>query len=83
MSRTLKKLIHEEDYIAEVVVTLEESADEWAPYISLRDALRIDDVREALQRGDVNAAAEKASVFEILPVHLKVAEAAGKYNVGK
>ena len=80
MSRTLKKIIHVGDYVAEVDVALEESTDDWAPYISLQDALRIDDVREALQRGDIVAAAKGASVFEISPVQMKVAEDPVEYK---
>ena len=56
MSRTLKKMIHVGHYVAEVNVALEESTDDWAPYISLQDALRVDKVREALQRGDIDRA---------------------------
>ena len=84
MSKTLKKIIHVGDYVAEVDVALEESADDWAPYISLQDALRVDEVREALQRGDVNAAAETATIYEVSPVQLKVAEESGdEYKVRK
>jgi hypothetical protein len=80
MSRTLKKMIHVGDYVAEVDVAIEESSDDWAPYISLQDALRVDDVREALQRGDIAAASKEASVFEIFPVQMKVAEEPTKYK---
>lgn len=80
MSKTLKKIIHVGDYVAEVAVALEESTDDWAPYISLQDALRVDEVREALQRGDIKSAAKNAAIFEVSPVHLKVAEESAGYK---
>jgi Asp-tRNA(Asn)/Glu-tRNA(Gln) amidotransferase C subunit len=80
MSRTLKKMIHVGRYVAEVDIEIEESTDDWAPYISLQDALRMDEVREALQRGDIISASKEASVFEISPVQMKVAEDAAEYK---
>jgi Asp-tRNA(Asn)/Glu-tRNA(Gln) amidotransferase C subunit len=80
MSRTLKKMIHVGDYMAEVDVALEESTDDWGPYIALQDALRVDEVREALQRGDIVAASKQASVFEISPVQMTVAEEPEDYK---
>lgn len=81
--RMLKKIIHVGDYVAEVDVQLEESTDDWAPYISLQEALRVDNVREALQRGDILSASKEASVFEISPVQMKVAEEPGEYKAGR
>jgi hypothetical protein len=81
--KTLKKIIRAGDYVAEVAVALEESSDDWAPYISLQDALRVDEVREALQRGDIATASKEASVFEIFPVQMKVAEEPGEYSAGR
>lgn len=63
-----KKYIHEGKYVAEVEVELVETTDEWAPYLSIEDAYRLDDVRELLRTGQINAAAEKASVYELTPV---------------
>ena len=54
--RRRTKLIHEGKYIAEVDVELMETDDEWSPYLSVKDAYKLDDVREALRRGDVRAA---------------------------
>jgi hypothetical protein len=62
------KYIHVEKYAAEVDVELIESEDEWAPYLSLDDAYKLDDVREALRRGDLKAASQKARVFIMQPV---------------
>ena len=62
------KYIHEGDYVAEVVVELIEADDDWAPYLSLQDAYKLDDVREALRRGDLKTAAGNARVFMMQPV---------------
>ena len=55
MNRHRTKLIRENDYLAEVEVELLEEADPpgWGPYYNLEDALKLDDVRNALRAGDV------------------------------
>lgn len=62
------KYIHEGRYVAEVDVELHDSPDEWAPHLSLEDAYRLDDVRAALKRGDLEAAARHSRVFKMEPV---------------
>lgn len=62
------KYVHEGEYVAEVDVELMDAVDEWAPYLSLQDAYKLDDVREALRRGDLKAASEKARVFTLQPI---------------
>ena len=62
------KLIHEGQYVAEVDVELIDTGESWSPYLSVDDAYRLDDVREALRRGDVRAAARQARVFSLTPV---------------
>ena len=62
------KLVHEGDYVAEVDVELIDSDTGWSPYLSLDDAYRIDDVREALRRGDLKAATGLARIFALTPV---------------
>ncbi len=68
MARLKKKLVHEGDYVAEVEVHLVETGEGWSPYLTLEDAERLDDVREALRRGDLTAAAKLARVFHLTPV---------------
>ena len=62
------KLVRENDYVAEVSVDLIESEDPWAPYLSLEDAQKIDDVRLALRRGDVASARRHGQVYRLTPV---------------
>jgi hypothetical protein len=68
MARLKKKLVHEGDYVAEVEVQLVETNEAWSPYLTLEDVARLDQVREALRRGDVNEAAKLSRVFHLTPV---------------
>ena len=62
--------IYEGQYVAEVDVDLILTDEGWSPYLSLEDAHKLDDVREALRRGDIEAAARFARVFKLTPVSL-------------
>jgi len=62
------KLVHEGKYVAEVDVELVETDEGWSPYLSLDDAYKLDDVREALRRGDIKSAAKHSRVFVLTPV---------------
>jgi hypothetical protein len=62
------KLVHEGRYVAEVDIELIDAETGWSPYISLEDAQRLDDVREALRRDDVKSAARLAHVYTLMPV---------------
>jgi hypothetical protein len=62
------KLVREGEYVAEVEIELIDTGDGWSPYISLQDAQKLDDVREALRRGDLKAASKLSDVFHLTPV---------------
>jgi hypothetical protein len=62
------KLVREGPYAAEVEVELIEAGDGWSPYLSLEDARRLDEVRDALRRGDIQAASQHARVFTLTPL---------------
>jgi hypothetical protein len=66
--RQTQKLVREGPYIAEVDVTLIETDHEWSPYVSPQDVRKLDDVRLALRRGDLAAAARLGRVYELKPV---------------
>jgi hypothetical protein len=40
----------------------------WSPYLSLDDAYKLDDVRNALRLGDVKSAARLARIFTLTPI---------------
>jgi hypothetical protein len=62
------KFVHEGQYVAEVDIELLDTDEGWSPYLSLDDAQKLDDVREALRRGDLKAASQVARVFTLTPV---------------
>jgi hypothetical protein len=66
--RHRSKLVHEGDYVAQVDVELVETDEGWSPYLSLEDAYKLDDVRDALRRGDLQSALKLARVFTLQPV---------------
>lgn len=62
------KLIHEGQYLAEVDVELLVNDDEWSPYLSADDAYKLDDVRDALRKGDLATASRVGRIFILTPV---------------
>ena len=67
-SRLHTKLIHEGNYVAEVEVQLIDSDTGWSPYLSLEDAYKLDDVREALRNNNLRRASKLSHVFSLTPV---------------
>ena len=68
-ARSSKRLVREGEFVAEVDVKLVEAEGGWTPYLSLEDAYKLDDVRDALRVGDVRRAAQIADrVFRLMPV---------------
>ena len=66
-----KRLVREGNLVAEVDVTLIEAEGGWAPYLSVGDAYKLDDVRDALRTGDIKRASRLAShVYRLTPVEV-------------
>jgi hypothetical protein len=63
-----KKLVHEGKFVAEVEVDVLDTDESWSPYLSLNDAYKLDEVRAALRRGDIEQATRLAHVFTLTPV---------------
>ena len=70
-NRKATELIHEGKYAAEVAIELIYSEESWSPTMSLDDAKKLENVRLALRKGDVAAAAKYGRVFELTPVAAK------------
>jgi hypothetical protein len=68
--RSHVKLVHEGDYVAEVDVEFIYAEEGWSPYLSLDDATKLDDVREALRCGDLAHATQLARIYTLTPVSL-------------
>jgi len=62
------KMIHEGEYVAKVDVELIDTDSGWSPYLPLEDAQKLDDVREALRKGDLKAASRLARIYTLKPV---------------
>jgi len=69
-TRQQTKLVHEGEYVAEVDVELIYTDEGWSPYLSLDDAQKLDEVREALQRRDLKTASQRARVYSLTPIEL-------------
>lgn len=64
------KFNHEGQYAADVEIEWLESEVGWSPYLSLRDAQKLDDVREALRQGDLQKAGKMARIYQLTPVQV-------------
>jgi len=62
------KYVHEGRYVAEVEVELLEDDTGWSPYLSVDDAYKLDDVRDAIRQGDLEVAAKYGRIYELRPV---------------
>lgn len=57
------KIVREGNYLAEVNIELIDTGEGWTPYLSLEDAQKLDEVREALRVEDVESASKKAKIY--------------------
>ena len=62
------KLVHEGKYIAEVDIELIDTPEGWSPYLALEDAYKLDDVRKALRKGDLDTASRLARLYTLTPL---------------
>lgn len=62
------KFIHEGQYAAAVEIEWVESDTGWSPYLSVEDAQKLDEVREALRTGDLKKAGQLARVYQLTPL---------------
>jgi hypothetical protein len=66
-SRTTR-LIREGEFIAEVEIELFYDDTGWSPYMMPEDAYRLDDIREALRKGDTTTAGQLARIYRLQPL---------------
>jgi hypothetical protein len=62
------KLLREGDYVAEIEIERIEAEAGWPPYLSLKDAKRLDELRDALKKRDLHRAGEIGRVYQLTPV---------------
>lgn len=68
ITKRTTRIVHEGQYVAEVGVEMTVTNEGWPPYLSLDDAYKLDDVRQALRDEDVKRASLLANVFKLTPV---------------
>ena len=70
-SEASKRLVHEGEFVAEVSIDLVADEGAWAPYLSVADANKLDEVRDALRAGDLRRAATLSDrVYRLTPLTL-------------
>lgn len=57
-AKRIEKFVHAGQYAAVVEIDWVESDTGWPPCLSLEDAEKLDDLREALRRGDLKRASQ-------------------------
>ncbi len=63
--RKKSKYVHEGQYVAEVEVALVEDDTGWTPYLSVEDAYKLDNVKDALRQKDLETAANYGRIYEL------------------
>jgi len=66
--RRRKKMIHKGSYVAEVEVELIDTDQGWSPCLSLEDSKKLDEVREALRKKNLETAFRFARVYPLTPL---------------
>ncbi len=66
--KSTTRLLHQGEYAAGVEVHLIESENGWSPCLSIADAQKLDHVRQALEKGDLKAAAQFGRVYRLTPM---------------
>ena len=66
--RRISKYIHVNEYVAKVDVELIYTEEDWSPYLSVEDASKLDDVRDALMDKDIERASQLSRVYKLLPI---------------
>jgi len=62
------KLIQSGQYVAEVDVELIVNEDEWSPYLTIQDALKLEKVKEALNSNDLDQASNYGRIYRLEPI---------------
>jgi hypothetical protein len=68
VKRQKTRYVHVGRFVAEVEVEVLEDETDWSPYLSVDDAYRLDEVRDALRRNDLASAAKVGRIYEMHPV---------------
>jgi hypothetical protein len=72
------KFLHEGQYAAAVEIEYIESETGWSPCLSLEDAEKLDQVRDALRMGDLKSASRIAKVYQLTLLTSEMGYAMGR-----
>jgi hypothetical protein len=68
MTRLMTRFVREGEYAAEVEVQIIDAEGGRAPYLTVEEAFKLDDIREALRSGDLDRASKMGRVFRLTPI---------------
>lgn len=68
MKKIKTKLVHEGQYIAEVPIEVEDVDQPWAPWVTGEEVQKLDDVRLALRRNDIETAGKYGKIYRVIQV---------------
>lgn len=68
VKKTKTKLVHEGQYIAEVPIEVEDIDQPWAPWVNVEEARKLDEVRLALRRNDIETAGKYGKIYRVTQV---------------
>lgn len=63
-----KKYVHAGNYVGEVEVEITHDDHPWAPYLTIEDAKKLDDVKSALKNENLAEASKFGRIYELKPV---------------
>ena len=62
------RLVYSGEFAAKVDVDMIEEEGGWSPYLSVADAQKLDETREALKSRDLKKASSLGAVFKLIPL---------------
>ncbi|MEX2443250.1 MAG: hypothetical protein WD492_06585 [Alkalispirochaeta sp.] len=68
MKKIKTKLVHEGQFIAEVPIEVEDIDRPWAPWVTVDEARKLDEVRLALRQNDIEAAGQYGKIYRVTQV---------------
>jgi len=68
MKKLQEKFIHVGNYVARIELEYLFNDDSWSPCISVKDARKLDEIKAALEKGDLKAAGLNAKIYTLTPV---------------
>jgi len=68
MKKRQEKFIHVGNYVARIELEYIYNEDSWSPCISVEDSRKLDEIKAALENGDLKTAGLNAKIYTLTPV---------------